>query len=174
MKREYVECGRICSAHGVRGEIKVEHWCDSAEVLAKQRAVYRKKADGSLERLSVKHASAADRFVIMALEGVDTREAAQALRSVTLYLHRDTIPIPEGAMLVADMIGLPVYHAESGELLGEIAEVSDGRAGRLYRIKTEHGDVLLPGVDEFVKEISEEGGMKVLPIPGLFDDDNEV
>ena len=37
-----------------------------------------------------------------------------------------------------------------------------------------HGNKILPGVPEFVKEISEEGGMKVLPIPGFFDEGDEV
>lgn len=174
MKKEYIECGRICSAHGVKGEIKVEHWCDSAKVLASQKCVFIKKRDGSYSEMSIKHASAADRFVIMSLDGVDGREAAQALRGVTLYLHRDSIPIPKGAMLIADMIGLPVYHFEDGRLLGEITAVDDTRAGRLYTVSTEHGDVLLPGVAEFVKEISEDGGMKVLPIPGLFDEEDEI
>ena len=110
----------------------------------------------------------------MSVEGIDTREDAQAMRGVTLYLHRDQIPVAKGAMLIADMIGLPVYHAESGEKLGEISDVDDTRAGRLYSIKTEGGTVLLPGVPEFIKEISEEGGKKVTPIPGFFDEGDEV
>ena len=174
MKKEYIECGRICTAHGVVGQLKVEHWCDSPKVLAKQKAVFLRGRDGAYTEREVLAASVAAQFVIMTLEGVDTREDAQAMRGQTLYLHRDSIPVPKGAMLIADMIGLPVYHAESGERLGEIVDVDDTKAGRLYSIKTEGGVVLLPGVDEFVKEISEEGGMKVLPIPGFFDEGDEV
>ncbi len=174
MKKEYIECGRICTAHGVKGQVKVEHWCDSPKVLAKQKAVFLRGRDGAYVEREVLAASVAAQFVIMTLGGVDTREDAQAMRGQILYLHRDAIPVPKGAMLIADMIGLPVYHAESGARLGEICDVDDTKAGRLYSIKTEGGVVLLPGVDEFVKEISEEGGMKVLPIPGLFDDDDEV
>lgn len=174
MKKTYIECGRICTAHGVRGQLKVEHWCDSAKVLTKQKSVYIKNRDGSYIEREVLSASEAAQFVILALAGVESREDAQAMRGVVLYLHRDSIPVSKGAMLIADMVGLPVYHAESGELLGHISDVDDTRAGRLYSIKTEGGIVLLPGVDEFVKEISEEGGMKVLPIPGFFDDGDEV
>lgn len=174
MKKTYIECGRICTAHGVKGQLKVEHWCDDPKVLAKQKLVYLKGRDGSYVERQVLAASVAAQFVIMTLEGVPTREDAQAMRGQTLYLHRDSIPVPKGAMLISDMIGLPVYHAESGEKLGEICDVDDTRAGRLYSIKTEGGVVLLPGVQEFVKEISEEGGMKVLPIPGFFDEGDEV
>ena len=174
MKKEYIECGRICTAHGVVGQLKVEHWCDSAKVLSKQKKVYLRTRDGAYVERAVLSASVAAQFVIMTLEGVGTREDAQAMRGQTLYLHRDDIPVAKGAMLISDMIGLPVYHAESGEKLGEISDVDDTKAGRLYSIKTEGGVVLLPGVPEFVKEISEEGGMKVLPIPGFFDEGDEV
>ena len=174
MKKTYIEGGRICTAHGVRGQVKVEHWCDSAKVLTKQKSVFIKNRDGSYTEMEVLAASEAAQFVIMTLAGLDNREDAQAMRGVVLYLHRDNIPVAKGAMLISDMIGLPVYHVETGEKLGEISDVDDTRAGRLYSIKTERGVVLLPGVSEFVKEISEEGGMKVLPIPGFFDDGDEV
>jgi len=76
-------------------------------------------------------------------------------------------------MFIADMIGLPVIHAESGERLGELSDISDVAGRRIYTVKTDGGDVLLPDVPEFIKEISEEG-MKVLPIPGFFDEADEV
>ena len=174
MKKTYIECGRICTAHGVHGELKVEHWCDSPKVLTKQKIIYIKERDGSYSGREVKRSAAAAQFVIMSIEGVESREDAQAMRGVTLYLHRDQIPVARGAMLIADMLGLPVYHAETGEKLGEISDVDDTRAGRLYSIKTERGTVLLPGVPEFIKEISEEDGMKVMPIPGFFDDGDDV
>ena len=186
MRAEFLEAGRICTAHGVRGALKVEHFCDSAAVLAKQKKIY--FAEGGASRFSsrdqgatpkyierrVISASAAGQFIIMTIEGIDSREAAIALRGKTIYLSREDIPVAKGAMLIADMIGLPVYHAESGDLLGEIGDVSDVAGRRIYTVKTSGGDVLLPDVKEFIKEISEEGGMKVLPIPGFFDAADEV
>ena len=89
-------------------------------------------------------------------------------------LHRDDIPKAEGAMFIADMIGLPVYHLESGESLGEICDVSEVCGRRLYTVKYEGREVLVPDVKDFIKEIDEERGMAVLPIPGLFDSADEV
>ena len=174
MKKTYIEGGRICTAHGVRGQVKVEHWCDSPRVLTKQKSIYLRSRDGSFVEREVLSASETAQFVIMTLAGLDNREDAQAMRGQVIYLHRDTIPVAKGAMLISDMIGLPVYHVETGEKLGEICDIDDTKAGRLYSIKTEGGVVLLPGVSEFVKEISEEGGMKVLPIPGFFDEGDEI
>ena len=110
----------------------------------------------------------------MGIEGITSREEAIAYRGRIFYLHREDIPLPEGAMFIADMIGLAVYHAESGESLGEISDVSDVAGRRIYSVKHEGREVLIPDVPEFIKEISEEKGMAVLPIPGLFDSADEV
>ncbi|MBQ8879380.1 MAG: 16S rRNA processing protein RimM [Clostridia bacterium] len=173
MKREYLEAGRICSAHGVRGGLKIEHMCDSASVLAKQKRIFLLSRGEYVER-AVRTASPSGKFVIMTIEGVESREDAIALRGRDVYLHRSDVPVMRGAMLIVDMIGLPVIHAESGARLGTLSDVSDVAGRRIYTVSTESGEVLLPDVPEFIKEIDEERGIRVLPIPGLFDDDYEI
>lgn len=173
MKKEFLECGKILTAHGVRGAVKVEHFCDSAEVLAKAKRVFFCEK-GEFRERSVVTGSVMGESVLLTLSGIDSREAAIALRGVMLYFHRSDVPVAKGAVLIADMIGLPVIHAESGDVLGKISEVSDVAGRRIYTVKTDTGEVLLPDVPDFIKEISEEGGMKVLPIPGFFDKADEV
>ena len=112
-------------------------------------------------------------FVLLTLEGIESREEAIAYRGRSFYLHRDDVPLARGAMFIADMIGLAVIHAESGEVLGELVDVSDVAGRRIYTVKSAGGEVLLPDVPDFIKEISEEG-MRVLPIPGFFDEADEV
>lgn len=169
MKKEYLECGIVRSPHGVRGILNVECWCDSPRVLAKQKRVYILGRDGSYKEIKVISASPAPDKVLMGLEGVDSREAAQGYKNTVLYLHRDDIPVPKGAMLIADMIGLPVVDFDTGRVYGEISDVRDGVRYKLYTVKTDSGEVILPGVDEFIKEITEERGLLVRPIPGFFD-----
>ena len=173
MKHEYLEGGRICTSHGIKGQLKVEHLCDSPKILTKIKTVYFKDKSGTYKPVAVKGASIMGQFVLMSLEGIETREDAIAYRGRSFYLHRDDVPLPKGAMFIADMIGLPVIHAESGESLGVLCDVSEVAGRRIYTVKTEVGEVLLPDVAEFIKEISEEG-MKVLPIPGFFDEADEV
>lgn len=169
MKKEYLECGMIRAPHGVRGVLNVECWCDSPRVLAKQKRVFILGRDGSYKEIKVLTASPAPDRVLMGLEGIDSREAAQAYKNTVLYLHRDDIPVPKGAMLIADMIGLPVVDFDTGRVYGEISDVRDGVRYKLYTVKTDSGEVILPGVDEFIKEITEERGLLVRPIPGFFD-----
>ena len=173
MKKEFLEGGRIVNAHGVRGLVKVEHFCDSASVLAKAKRVFFYEQCESRE-CAVLGGSVMGSSVLLTLAGIESREAAIALRGAMLYFHRSDVPVPSGAVLIADMIGMPVTHAETGELFGKIGDVSDVAGRRIYTVKTSGGDVLLPDVADFIKEISEEGGMKVLPIPGFFDKADEV
>ena len=169
MKKEYLECGIVRSPHGVRGILNVECWCDSPRVLAKQKRVYILGRDGIYKAVNVVSASPAPDKVLMGLEGIESREDAQGYKNTVLYLHRDDIPVPKGAMLIADMIGLPVVDFDTGRVYGEISDVRDGVRYKLYTVKTESGEVILPGVDEFIKEITEERGLLVRPIPGFFD-----
>ena len=40
MLQQYLEAGRIVGTHGVKGELRIEPWCDSAEFLSQFRTLY--------------------------------------------------------------------------------------------------------------------------------------
>jgi len=168
MKKQYLECGKVCSAHGVRGAFKVEPWCDSPKVLAGQKRVFLAVKDGEFRECRILTASVNGPLVLMTVEGIDTREKAIAMKNTVLYLKREDIPVPEGEMLLADMIGIPVIDADTGKVYGSIKAVDEVPRGLLYTVETENGDVLFPSVPEFIEEISPDG-MLVRPIPGFFD-----
>ena len=170
MKNNYLEAGRIVNAHGVRGLVKIEHWCDSAKVLASQKRIFL-VSGGEYKEHKVISASVSGELVLMSVEGIASREDAIAMKNVTVYLQRDDIPIAPGAMFVADMIGLPVVDGDTGRVYGEISDVSEVPRGRLYTVKTKSGDVYLPDVPEFIKGIDAEVGLTVTPIPGFFEEE---
>ena len=170
MKKEYLECGKVCAAHGVRGTMKVEPWCDSPKVLAMQKKVFLAEKDGSYTERKVISASVSGNLVLLSFEGVDSREAASAMKNKILYLHRSDIPIKPGQMLRQDMIGLPVVDIDTGRIYGRLKDTFDGARSTIYTIETASGDVLLPAIAEFVKKIDEERGILIKPIPGFFED----
>ena len=169
MKKEYLECAKICNAHGVRGVLKLESWCDSPEVLTSLKSVYFQK-NGLYEEKKVLSASVAAQFVLMSVEGIIDREAAQALKNKILYAKREDIPVPEGRVLIADMIGLDVIDADNGRVYGTLVDVTDGVASQLYTVKTPVGEVLFPAVKEFLEEIDPDRGVFIRPIPGFFEE----
>ena len=169
MKNTYLECGRVLGAHGVRGVLKLEPWCDSPKILGGAKRVYLSRMEGEFVERRVLTASVSGDTVLMSIEGVADRDAAIAMRGTVLYMHRDDIPLRPGEMFLADMIGLPVIDAESGRVYGEISRVEEAARGLLYTIKTEEKEVLYPSNPELVKEIDPERGMLITPISGFFD-----
>ena len=159
----------MLGAHGVRGVIKIEPWCDSPGVLAGQKRVFLKERDGSYKEAKVLTSSVNGPSVLMSVEGIGDRDVAIAMRGAVIYLHRDDIPVKRGAMLLADMIGMSVIDADDGRVYGTVKSVDDGVRHRIYTIDTPNGDVLFPAVDEFVKEIDPERGIFIRPIDGFFD-----
>jgi len=168
MKKEFLECGKVCSAHGIRGCMKIESWCDTPRDLADKKRVFIFDG-GKYNEYAVLSASVNGRGVLMSLEGISTREMAQALKNTVLYLKREDIHLADGAVLLADIIGLPVIDHESGKVYGEVVNINDGVQGYLYLVKTDTGEVIFPGIPEFVKEIDTERGVFVRTIPGFFD-----
>ena len=168
--KEYLECGKIVAAHGVRGLVKVESWCDSPKILAMQKHIFLAEKDGTFRKAIVESSSVSGELVLMGIEGFSDREIAQGKRGTVLYLHRSDIPKKEGAVFLADMIGLPVLDLNTGTVLGKIKDVADSVASRLLVVEDNSGkEVLIPDIKEFVKEISVEKGVFITPIPGFFD-----
>ena len=168
MKKQYLEIGKIVNTHGIRGDIKVQPWCDSPDFLAEFDTLYRKDQSP----ITITSAKVHKGCVLMHLEGVDTVEQAQAMRGMTLYMNRDDVELEEGAFFIQDVIGLPVYDERVGREIGVVKEISDGPAGDLYVIqdgKTQH---MIPGVPEFLKEVDlENGRVTVHTIEGLLSDE---
>lgn len=169
MKKIYLECGKVCAAHGVRGVLKVEPWCDSPRVLVMQKRIFLATGDGKFKEVRILTASVSAGFVLMSLEGVDGRDAAIAMKGTILYLHRDDIPVAKGEMLLSDMIGLDVIDASTGERYGVISDITEVPRGLLYTVQTEKGEVLYPSADALVAGIDSERGLLVTPISGFFD-----
>ncbi len=165
---EYIECGRITTTHGVRGAVKVEPWCDSPAILAGFDRVYIHDVRGYVPH-AVLNRFIKGNMVVLTLDGIPDMETAETLKGEVLYAHRDQIPVEEGAMLLCDMIGLAVKDADTGKVYGTLTRIDESPASDLYVVATPAGEVLLPAVPAFIKEVNPDGVM-VTPIPGFFDE----
>lgn len=169
MKIEYLECGRILAAHGFRGAMRIETWCDTPAVASRLPALYLAE-EGRYIPYRLLTASVHKGGLLATLEGITTPEQIAPLRGRTVYARREDLDPDGKRVFLAETVGLPVLHAEDGRLLGHVREVDTSRPTTLYVIETEGGEVLLPAVPEFIKEIDIERGMTVSPIPGFFDE----
>ena len=172
MKQSYLECGKIINIHGFRGGLKLESWCDSPEILAELPRLWFCE-NGTYVSKRVLRASVFKQFVIAQLDGINDEDAANRQRGKVVYAAREDLPLDDGDYFIADLIGLPVKHADTGAVLGTLTNVDCRGHADLYTVRTPNGDALLPAVPEFVIKIDPDDGIYVRPIAGLLDGDGE-
>ena len=168
-RQPYLECGEIINTHGVRGVVKARSDCDSPEVLASLERVYTKRGE-TFTPYEIVGASLQKGFVLLTLHGVTTLEAAVALKGMTIYAERAELEefLEEGDRFIADLIGLPVINADTGEAIGTLRDVFNSGASDIYVVDTPRGERMMPAVPEFVTEVTDEA-IFVRPIEGMFD-----
>lgn len=168
--QQYIEAGKLVTTHGVRGEMKMELWCDGVDFLKKIHTLYTGPQGGRAVRvLSIR---AMGQMALIRLEGVEDMDAARALRGTVLYFDRADARLPAGRWYVIDLIGCEVRDAETGRVYGVVTSVDHPGPQDIYTVKAADGrEYLFPGVDAFLKEKNPpEGYITVTPIPGMFDD----
>ena len=152
MKKQYLEAGRIINTHGIRGEVKVDPWTNSPEILAGfKRFFIDEKPVGVLS------ARVHRNFVILALEGICDIDTAILLKNKTIYIDRDDAPLSDGEYFLQDIIGLKVLDEKSGAEIGTLSEVIDLPSGAVYVVNGER-EILIPAVPEFIKHVDIDGG----------------
>lgn len=162
--------GRVLGSHGVRGFVRIEPLTDDPGRFA------------SLEQVIVEgrpYAVSAARVnpgrILLKLEGVDTPEAARALRNEYLHVPFDAAaPLPEGAYYHFQLVGLRV-ETKGGEPLGTLAEVLALPANDVYVVRGDRGELLIPAVRDIVTEIDLDARRMVIdPLPGLLPEKPEA
>ena len=169
--KQYLETAKIVATHGIRGEVRCQYFCDSAEFLCEFDELYLDK--NGEKPVEIARAYPHKNVVIIKIDGIDTVEDAQKLIGKTLYMNRDDVELDEDVYFIQDIIGLVVKDIDSGEVYGKISEVYQNGATDVYSIKKENGtELMFPCIDEVVKKIDIEAGeMLIKPLEGLFDED---
>ncbi len=171
MQKRYLEAGKIVGTHGIKGELRVEPWCDSPEFLMKFTTLYLNKGE---TRVRVVSSRVHKENLLMVLEGVDSVEKADTYRNKILYLNREDAALPQGHYFMQDLIGLEVFDADTFLYYGTLSRVMRTGANDVYQITAQdHKNYLIPAVPEFIGEIDlEKGKMLIRPIKGIFDDED--
>jgi 16S rRNA processing protein RimM len=136
MSDDLIQVGRVAGAFGVRGEVRITSFTAEPLALMDYRTLLRE--DGS-PALTLTAGRVAKGGVVARAQEVATRDQAEALRGLKLYIPRDRLPAPdEDEFYVADLVGLAVETA-AGEPLGHVRAVQDFGAGDLLEIQPSEG-----------------------------------
>lgn len=167
MKKQFLECGEIVSTHGLNGEVRVYPWCDGPEFLSSLKRVYLKKGE---QAIRVERARPHKNLVVMKLAGVDTVEAASAMRKRILYVNREDTHLGENEYFIQDLIGARVVDVDTGEEYGVLTDIMQTGANDVYVLKNEATEYLVPAIPQVVLETDiEKDLIRIRPLPGLFD-----
>jgi 16S rRNA processing protein RimM len=124
----------VAGAHGVKGEVRLKLFGDSADSLAAHEKLY---VGGDERRLVFVRDGG--KMAVARFEGVSDRSAAEALRGSLVEIDRSALPpLEEGEYYHADLIGLAAVTPD-GNRVGTIAAVENFGAGDLLEIETENG-----------------------------------
>ena len=160
---QFVEAGEIVTTHGVRGEMKVLPWVDGPEILCEFDRVRIAGREYSVESCRIQKSCN-----LLKVEGIDTMEAAQAMRGKTVELYREDID--DEVIFAAELIGVEVY--ADGENIGKITEVLDYPGNSVYVVKGKH-EYMIPAVKQFILSTDmEKNEMQVKLIEGMRSDEN--
>ena len=171
MIKEYLEIGQIVSTHGIKGEIRLNPWCDGPEFVKKFKTLYRD--DKGNEAFKVLSCRPHGNVAVMKLEGVDTVESARALKNTVLYMKRSDVNLPAGKWFISELIGCTVLDADDNSVVyGKIKDIDSGMANDIWYIETPEKEVLIPAIKDVVIRCDvAEDKVYIRPLRGLFDED---
>ncbi len=147
MQKKFLEAGKIVNTFGVTGELKVQSWCDSAEVLLDFDTLY----FSPTEPVQVTKAMVHKGMVIMRIAGINNCNDAERLKGKMLYLDRDDIELPEDLVFIQDIIGFTVFDQRTQEVIGTLKEVLPNPAHDMYIIRRQgKPEALIPACEPFL------------------------
>lgn len=168
MKKQFLEAGKVLRTHGIRGEVRFMHWCDSPEVLKKVPVLYF-DSQGTKPLKIVSRRLHGD-MILFGFEGYDSPESARALVNRVLFADRDQLVVPEGATFISDLIGLDLIDDADGSIIGKITDVVNRGSCDLYLVDLGGGrEEYFPAVKEFIVSKDLDAGIRVRVPEGLFD-----
>jgi 16S rRNA processing protein RimM len=154
---------RIGAAHGVRGAVKL--WTFTEDPLAVKHYGPLMTKDGA-RQFEVTHAREARDHLVATLKGVTTRDEAERLNGLELYIAREKLPATdEDEYYHADLIGLAAVTSANAPL-GRVVAIHNFGAGDIIEIAPPHGTtMLLPFTNAVVPTVDLAGGRVVIELP---------
>ena len=155
--------GKFAGAHGVRGLVRLLSFTEDPESIFSYAPIL---DEGGSREFKIKFKSAANKHFIAMVDGVNDKEAADALRGVSIYIPRDVLPeTKDNEFYDADLIGLKAVD-ENGVDRGSVLGIYDYGAGAFLEIgENKKESFFLPFKDAFVPNVDLGSGVISIVMP---------
>lgn len=147
MSENKLTVATVLKPQGIRGEVKVKAFLDSAEEMKEL-----KKLEIGGAEYAVLSVRAQGEFAYLTLRGVADRNAAELLRGKDIVIDREDAPtLPEGRYYIADLLGCEVF-TERGEKIGEVTEVTPAKTD-VYTLSNGAKNIVFAAADGVITEV---------------------
>ena len=152
MLNPYLMVGQVVRPQGIRGEVKVLPMTDDPQRFLTLTQVY-VQAGEAYTPCAVQCTRVHDGMAYLRMEGVDGRDAAEAMRGAYLYVDRaNAVPLPEDSNFICDLIGCEAVD-EQGQAIGTLRDVLQTGAADVYVLDTARGELLFPALKRVVRSV---------------------
>ncbi len=158
--------GVITGVHGLKGRVKVKSFAQDTVAFSKGKTLFLEKEGKGLNAVS-KGFSPAKKGLLLALDGIDTPEAAQELVGHTILIEKDQLPpLEEDTWYWQDLYGLEVVDAQRGSL-GKITSILETGASDVLVVQeaATKSETLIPMNAKFVLSVDMEAGLMHTDLP---------
>jgi 16S rRNA processing protein RimM len=157
--------GVVVGVHGVRGAVKVKSFTEVAADIGYYSPV---EDEAGTRKIRLKVTGEAKGLVVVTLEGVGDRDAAEALKGTRFWVPRERLPrLGEDEFLYSDLIGMAVEGTD-GNRLGTVTAVHDFGAGDVLDIAlVAKGSLMVPFTKAMVPEV-DMPGRRLVVIPPVY------
>jgi len=171
-KTGFLPVGKIVGAHGVKGNLKVYSYAESLSVFNPGSSILVVCAGKIEKNYTIKWVKPHGRRILLSLEGIGSRDAAETLIGSKLLVERSTFPeLEEGSYYWCDIIGLTVFTTDE-QYIGRVESIISTGSNDVFVVKDlDKGDddeTLIPALESVVLEIDfEHKTMRVALPEGL-------
>jgi len=154
----------VTGVHGVKGLLRLKLFSANAQGLAEGRLLVLRLSDGDQQEIrSLGIRSGSKGSVLIALEGISSRDAAEDLVGAAIYVRREDMPpLDPDEFYLADVLGVPAVDPQ-GEPLGRVVDIGDNGAQPLLFLEDHQGRYHVPAVKPIVQAF--DGASIVLDLP---------
>ncbi|UCD66556.1 MAG: 16S rRNA processing protein RimM [Deltaproteobacteria bacterium] len=168
---DLVMIGEITKPHGIRGEVKVYSYSEKPENFKHYKnVVLQEPTESGTKIYEVIKSRVQGKLVILQLESVATREAAEALQGSKVWLSKDDFPkLDSDEYYWHQLEGLLVL-TEAGQELGRVSKLFSTSAHDIMVVSGAGDEYLIPLEGAIIRNIDEQGGKIIIsPPPGLLE-----
>lgn len=164
----WVAVAEIARPHGVRGEVRLRVYSGDPTLLTRRPPIRLRGADGEIAGATLLSTRHADKALLVRLEGVDDRDAAEAIRGKEVLVERDAFePLEDDEFYAVDIEGARA-EMESGELVGTVTGLGTYPTCDVLLIDRDGTRLEVPLLPQFVASVDTAAKIvKLVTLEGL-------